>query len=1110
MVSYRMGLDVGTNSLGWSVLELNEAGEPCAVRDAGTRIFNDGRVEKSKATLKADRRAARSARRRHDRYIQRRDFLLDELTEAGLFPESLEERHKLQKRDPLQLRAKALTEKLEQHEIGRALFHLNQRRGFKSNRKDRSKETTSGKVSNSVTALLREMGLMEKGYSAEAFNDLSKEDKKAAKEEERQQKIDAFKKLRQQNTVTFGSFLWQRRERGLPTRARQNSDSKLYDVYPTRDMLEHEFNAIWTAQAKRHPQLLTAQRREQIRTVIFTQRLLKPQKVGKCVYLRGEDRTFRAMPTFQRYRIYQEVNNLEWTTSRSRHSLIDYREARDKITYMLERPTNKKGHVTFTTMKGVLRSNGLADHNVQFNFESRKRDHFDGNHTSNLMQDERRVGKQWHEWPLEKQDDFISVILNDELDDNAVQKLLMQNYGLSHSAAEACTEAPLQDGTAALSRKAARLLLAKMKDAMLNQTSAVQDVAKEDTNFVNPFKRAGEGKVLDRLPYYGETFQDGRHIIPGSHEEDDKGDDLKYFGGVTNPTVHIALNQIRHVVNELIARYGHPVSIAIELGRELPTGQEGRAAINKEQEANQNNNERLDGILREQRQACTSENRLRLRLWEELDADPNGRCCPFSGQKIGCADLFNGTAEIEHLIPFSVSLDNSRANKVICTRQANRDKDNRTPYQAFWNSLPNYNWDDIFERAKQLPKSKQWRFQKNALDIWYWDHADFTERHLNDTRYISRLAKEYLGNICPFNKIDVLTGRLTALLRSHWGLNNVLHDHNGQEKKKNRNDHRHHAVDAIVIGMTSRSMLQKVSTAAACAEERHLGRLFERKSNGKSQIDPWDGFRGNVRSVLDDMIVSHRPKRKPLEKKTTDGQLHNDTAYGIILGPDNQDRYKVVVRYPITEFKDRKHVAAIRDKHLRHEFLQAFEKESAKGVVDLAKTKKIRSLRRTENLRIIPIKDKSGKVYKAYKGDSNWGMEIYEYPKGHEKAGEWEGIVISRYEANQKDFQPGQTRKRHPAARLVMRLHINDCVAIEKDGHTQIMRLQKLSQNGRLTFAPHYEANVDARNRDQQESFKYLEKTDNALKGINARKVHVSPAGRVSYESRRKPSRKNK
>lgn len=1098
MFSYRLGLDMGTNSLGWSVLELNEAGEPCAVTDAGSRIFSDGRDDKSKATLKADRSAARSARRRHDRYKQRRAFLLDELTKAGLFPESLEERNSLQTRDPLELRARALTEKLEPHEIGRALFHINQRRGFKSNRKDKSEETTSGKVSKSVTALLQAMELMEADYSADEFKALSKDEKKSAREKERQQKREAFEKLRQQKTMTFGSFLWQRRNRGEPTRARPNSDSKLYDLYPTREMLEHEFETIWQAQSTHHPKLLTKEKCDRIKTVIFTQRPLKPQKVGKCTYLSGEDRTFQAMPSYQRYRIYQEVNNLEWTTSQGKKQLIGYPEARNEIVKMLERPTTQNGKVTFGKMKKILKSMGLAEEDFQFNFETSKRKGFDGNHTSNLMQDESCVGPKWHDWPLDKQDEFILVILNDELDDDEVKKRLIEAYDLNDAAATACIEAPLKDGTAALSRKAAHLLLAKMKDDCLSQTKAVQAVAKEEPDFVNPLKRAGDGTLLDRLPYYGEAVQG--HIIPG---KGDKKDEQARIGMVTNPTVHIALNQLHHVVNELIARYGRPASIAIELGRELPAGKEGRAEINKEQKANQDENERLDNRLREERQASNADNRLRLRLWEELDEDPNGRCCPFSGQKIGIADLFNGNAEIEHLIPFSISLDDSRANKVICTRQANRDKGQRTPYQAFGDSLTGYNWNEIFERVKRLPKSKRWRFQEDALEIWRRDHDDFTQRHLNDTRYIGRLAREYLENICPFNKIDVLTGRLTALFRRHWGLNSVLHNHNQpKEEKKNRDDHRHHAVDAIVVGMTSRSTLQRVATAANKAEELFLDRLFEKKANGKSAIDPWDNFRDDVKNAVDSIIVSHKPKRKGLDKHSTDGQLHNDTAYGIISEQDEGPCH-VVVRWPIEKFEKRAHVEDIRDKHLQHEFLQAFDAAGKDGIVNLARDKKIRRLRRTERLKVIPIRDKSGKAYKAYKGDSNWGIEIYEYK------GKWCGEVISRYEANQQSFWPGRTKRPHPVARLVMRLHINDCVGIEQNGHKQIMRLQKLSLDGTLTFAPHNEANVDARDRDKNDPFNYLYKTAGTLKKSNARKVHVSPAGRVSYEKRRKPRRKH-
>jgi len=1116
MAAYRIGLDVGTNSIGWSVLELNGAGEPCAVRDTGVRIFNDGRDEKSKATLKADRSEARSARRRRDRFKQRQTFLLTFLTKSKLFPEDESKRKNLQLLNPLELRAKALSEKLEPYHIGRALFHLNQRRGFKSNRKDRSEETTSGKVSYSVRMLLEEMHLIDPPMPPEEYRRLSKADKKLARQDEAENRNRALEKLASQSKLTYGSFLRQRQQDGKQTRARLGAgdNGKFYDVYPTRELYEDEFKKIWNAQARHHPALMTDEVRERVRHIIFTQRPLKPLQRGQCQFLPNEKRTFRAMPSFQRHRIYQEINNLEWTTSSHKHSLKDYREARDEIVRMMERPslkekpTHKNAQVSFHKMKQLLKEMDLAEGNFTFNFETPKRKDFDGNQTSNIMQHEDYVGKAWHDWPLEKQDDFIALILDDEKTDDEVQNVLVTDYSLSEYAATSCMNAPLIEGTASLSLKAARLLMQKMRGSYLIQSDATIAVAREVDEFVNPFLRASEGELLSKLPYYGKAFSDGRHIIPGDRQEADKHDDLKYYGGVTNPTVHIALNQIRHVVNELIRRYGHPTSIAIELARDLPAGKERRAAINKEQADNQMKNEELDKQLLERGQTINPDNRLRLRLWQELDEnDPNGRRCPFSGKKIGKADLFSDAIEIEHLIPFSISLDDSRNNKVICTRQANRDKNNRTPFDAFGNSPAGYSWDKIFERSKQLPKAKQWRFQKDANEIWKRDYSDFTERHLNDTRYIGRLAKEYLENICPFNKIDVLTGRLTSLLRSHWGLNNVLHDRN-QERKKNRDDHRHHAIDAIVIGMTSRAMLQKVSTAANRAEELNLTRLFEKGSNGKSPIDPWPGFRDHVKTVVDNIVVSHKPKRKPVDKNSTDGQLHNDTAYGIISGPDRKGTSEVVVRKPIKDFKNRLDVLAIRDKHLRQKFLQAFDTEGAAGVARLAWDKKIRHLRRTKILSVIPIMDKFGKAYKAYKGDSNWGMEIYEYPKGHPKAGNWDGKVISRFEANQKDFRLGQPNSPHPAARLIMRLQIGDCIEIEQGGLKQIMRVQKLSKPGRLDLAPHNEANVDARNRDNDDPFKYVNIADGKLKERNARKVHVSPAGRLSYEQRRKPRRK--
>ena len=148
MASYRLGLDLGTNSIGWAALNLSDNGTPNKILASGVRIFTDGRDPKSLASLKADRRLHRQARRMRDRFKQRQQFLISELTKFGLMPVDTHAQKDLVSLDPYKLRADALDKELHPHHIGRALFHLNQRRGFKSNRK--TADTESGVVSLSV------------------------------------------------------------------------------------------------------------------------------------------------------------------------------------------------------------------------------------------------------------------------------------------------------------------------------------------------------------------------------------------------------------------------------------------------------------------------------------------------------------------------------------------------------------------------------------------------------------------------------------------------------------------------------------------------------------------------------------------------------------------------------------------------------------------------------------------------------------------------------------------------------------------------------------------------------------------------------------------------
>ena len=262
-------------------------------------------------------------------------------------------------------------------------------------------------------------------------------------------------------------------------------------MYPTRELYEDEFNKIWQAQSQHYPELMTAEARQRVHQAIFRQRPLKPQRRGKCTYLPSEDRTFRATPSFQRYRILQEVNSLEWWDGYQNKRVRDYPDARDEIVRLLERVATKSGQVTFGKMRGVLKRLNYAEGDFRFNFETQKRKGFDGNLTSNLMQHEDCIGEDWHAWLLGKQDEFIDVLLNGTpdqqerdrkrlsgaghlappdgaRDDADLRTYIRERFELSEFVADNCLKAQLKDDSAHISSKAAQLMLAKMQDGIVD------------------------------------------------------------------------------------------------------------------------------------------------------------------------------------------------------------------------------------------------------------------------------------------------------------------------------------------------------------------------------------------------------------------------------------------------------------------------------------------------------------------------------------------------------------------------------------------------------------------------------------------------------------------
>jgi CRISPR-associated endonuclease Csn1 len=411
------------------------------------------------------------------------------------------------------------------------------------------------------------------------------------------------------------------------------------------------------------------------------------------------------------------------------------------------------------------------------------------------------------------------------------------------------------------------------------------------------------------------------------------------------------------------------------------------------------------------------------------------------------------------------------------------------------------------------------------------DEQAFLDRQLNETKYLSRITRLYLAHL--YNEraearllVRAIPGRLTAMLRGKWGLNALLRDHNraGEDdgsgpKRKNRDDHRHHAIDAFVIAMTDQGLLQAISRLNESAERT---RLIE------AVPEPWPGFSPEqVRNPLEHMVVSHKPDHgTPGQNGKTTGALHNDTAYGLVA-PGKNGTWKVVSRAALASFLTPKDMdaalPAVRDNALRAaltaewgRFKQAEPAKSEDNSGDGEKRKKnfaalfaehvatvgiqisghtvkVRRVRMVEELAVVPIKDRrTGEPYKAYKPDGNAFADLYRLP-----AGRCTAVVIRRFDANQPDFDPAKYRP-HPAAKKLMRLHIDDMVALEDAGVRHILRVVKLSGQ-KITLADHIEAGaLKKRNEDKDDLFKYLEKSANTLIRMGLRKVGVDEIGRLT------------
>lgn len=1020
-----LGLDIGPNSLGWVLLDASEK----RILGAGVRVFEAGLNSLEKdgkgESRNLERRNARTIRRQIERRSRRLVKVAHTLQAAGLLPagdvtagdarHSYFEALDAQLENPYELRAKALKAKLKPHELGRALYHLAQRRGFQSGRKESAKgDDGDGVVYESIGKLASEMG-----------------------------------------KKTLGEYF-----------AKLNAhEDRIRTRYTSRPMYEDEFSRIWEAQKMHHPKILTDDLSKKVHHAIFYQRPLKSVKhlVGKCELEKDQRRAPWALLDAQRFRYMQKLIDLKIAgkdgrdlTPEERAILIEHLESHEEM--------------TFAKARELLGFKAKKKDAVKFNLEEGEEKKLIGNRTAGKLA--KVLGEEkWTALSVDERnalvEDIRSIVKPETLKQRA-----MKHWGLDETTADALCAVKLPADYCNFSRKAIASLLPLLEQGISLNTAIKQ---------LCPDRYAYQGKPSSELP-------------PLLECEDPSLSEMR------NPIVMRSLAETRRVMNAVIAKHGKPDEIRIEMARELRQSSKQRAETTKRIRFNEK--QRKEACEKIVRETGVTEPTY-TDILKVLLADECGWICPYSGKPISVLALIGAHPQfdIEHIIPYDRCLDDSYANKTLCDADENRNiKKGRTPYEAYHGSAK---WDEIVKRVEGFQgnsaKGKLFRFKADDEEVDKFI-ARFTSRQLNDTRYSSKVAKKYLGLLYGGvnddgidkqhkRRVHATSGSVTSILRRAWGLNGILGD-----GEKTRDDHRHHAVDAIAIALTDQSYVKALNNAATDAQERM------KKARSVKLSEPWDGFLEQAREAVNGIKVSHRVDRR------VRGALHEQTFYA---PPKEDDKGKklTIVRKELKAISP-KDVAAIPDPQIRQvvkdKLAELGQSDPAKAFKDTANLPRLKNgyvIKSVHILRpgeaLIPVGNEPHRQ-RYVMPDRNHHMEIVETrdKKGNMK---WEGFVVSMLEAHRRlgKKQPVIKLDQGEGKGLLFSLAGGDAIQLEKEkGKPELFIVRSIGQNTQIRFVPIQDART-------------LEKIGKAgltaypegLRKWNCKKVAVNALGEVHYQN---------
>lgn len=982
MKPYRLGIDVGTASVGVAAVSVNENGQPDELIWHHVRIFNEP-LENAQGTWvskKAGRRKARMQRRQLDRRASR----LRHIAQLSSLLSLKREEIKLDSSSLPRLRAEAATQRIELSDLLRILLRLSKRRGYKGEFNARKKgpvATGSSELSLAMRALATERSIVFKDE-----NDTG---------------------------ITLGQYLLHRMEKGIPTKLKikEHSDepkkkdkdmNALKNFYALRKMVEYEFNTIWQTQAKHHAVLNNTHEGKPIRDhfykALFHQRPLKSavDLVAQCSLESTLPRAPCAQMAFQRFRIEKTLADLRWGSGRRAEPLLPAQK--QVIRDLLDQNDKVKFDVIYETLEktGCNKPQGK-----ELNLDRASREELPGNNTLAALRKLDRHSKKHHperaahlESQFRALDEktqiaainFLAEIGSPEqLDDSEWHISFVKRDGKprqfseslitfvnsikEHDKFDRLNKMDFDGGRASYSVKALNNLADWLEEPNWpgDWPTDMQRIDEEAAIRVCYPRSLNRGvKRLDRLPMPQTT---GNAVVDGS------------------------LQQIRRVVNTMIAELGAPpTEIVVEMARDMSLGLTRRNEREEDNKKQQTARRDAEKEIRAHEQIPTRSKIRRYLLWAEQDKN----FCPYCDKTINIGDAMSGAVtEYEHIIPKSLTqVGMKRSEIVLAHHSCNQEKGDRTPWDAWGNTD---RWQFVEAAAARFDKNRQYRkakllclkdFEREVLT----DESinGFADRQFHQTSWIAKAAAQWLECLCP-NKVSVSRGELTALLRRSWKLETVIpevrletnlpildeegkpmtpevfavlkkhlegHSVRREHQKANpgfdfnrrpdkRLDHRHHLIDAITLALTSRSLFQQMAGNYKVAAEKMLSRDGEDteqrerrlKHETRLRLTAPDPPLRNVRAIALEAVrackISIKPDRYP------DGALFKDTAYGVAQR-EGEDRLRLTLRKPVAELgkqrgkcsveSARKAIATIISADVQRIISEAFEDRIANGM----------------------------------------------------------------------------------------------------------------------------------------------------------------------------------